>query len=155
MWATTNSEPPGPIIMIGQSETQSSSEVIFIALFCAGAQRCCNSYQPLQTLHLCWAKTIFLSQSAFFDFSWPNFTVRNHIWSTPGDALILLAMCWQSVHSSTVQSQGRYHWIKVQSLYASLPTAGPKFSLWKTSLLGEGTSCTAKISIGLLCITND
>jgi hypothetical protein len=60
---TTNGEPPGRIIMIGQSETLSSSQVIVIALFCAGAQHCCISYQPLQTLQLCWAKTIFLSQT--------------------------------------------------------------------------------------------
>jgi hypothetical protein len=38
---TTNSEPPGPIMMIGQSETLNSSQIIFITLFCAGAQRCC------------------------------------------------------------------------------------------------------------------
>jgi hypothetical protein len=43
-WGTTNSEPPGPIIMIGQSETLSSSQIIFITLFCGGAQRCCAFY---------------------------------------------------------------------------------------------------------------
>jgi hypothetical protein len=37
-WWTTNSKPPGPIIMMDQSETLSSSQIILIALFCAGAQ---------------------------------------------------------------------------------------------------------------------
>ncbi len=35
-WGTINSEPPGPIIMIGQSETLSRSQIIFITLFCGG-----------------------------------------------------------------------------------------------------------------------
>ncbi len=30
---TTNSKPPGPIVMIGQSKTGSSSQIIFITLF--------------------------------------------------------------------------------------------------------------------------
>jgi hypothetical protein len=30
---TTNSDPPGPIIMIGQSKTGSSNEIILITLF--------------------------------------------------------------------------------------------------------------------------
>ncbi len=47
-WGTTNSEPPGPIIMIGQSEILSSSQIIFITLFCAGAQYCCAFHQPPQ-----------------------------------------------------------------------------------------------------------
>jgi hypothetical protein len=34
---TTNNKPPGPIIMMGQSETLSSSQIIFITLFSAGA----------------------------------------------------------------------------------------------------------------------
>jgi hypothetical protein len=109
----------------------------------------CKLFSYAEPKQFSWAKP------AFFDFSWPNCTVRNHIRSTAADALILLAMRWQSVHKRTVQSQGRYHWIKVQSLLANLPNAGPKFSLWKTSLLGEGTSCTSKISTGLLCITID
>ncbi len=36
-WGTTNSKPPGPIIMMGQSETRNSSQIIFITLFSAGA----------------------------------------------------------------------------------------------------------------------
>jgi len=40
-WGTTNSKPPAPIIMMGQSETLSSSQIVFITLVFAGAQRCC------------------------------------------------------------------------------------------------------------------
>jgi len=61
--ATANSKPPGPIIMMGQSETLSSRLIIFITLFSAGAQRCCACYKPLQHMQLCAAKTIFLSQT--------------------------------------------------------------------------------------------
>jgi hypothetical protein len=44
---TTNNKPPGAIIMIGQSKTGNSSQVVFITLFCvAGAQFCCDCYQP-------------------------------------------------------------------------------------------------------------
>jgi hypothetical protein len=48
---TTNSKPPGPIIMIGQSEILSSSQIIFITLFSAGAQPWCAFY--LATGNLC------------------------------------------------------------------------------------------------------
>jgi hypothetical protein len=34
---TTNSNPLGPIIMMGQSETVISSQIVFITLFSAGA----------------------------------------------------------------------------------------------------------------------
>jgi hypothetical protein len=35
-WETTNSNPPGLIIMIGKSETRSNSQIIFITLFSLG-----------------------------------------------------------------------------------------------------------------------
>jgi hypothetical protein len=51
---TTNSKPLGPIIMMGQSEIQSSIQIIFITLFSAGAQHCCAFYpQPWVTVQLC------------------------------------------------------------------------------------------------------
>jgi len=57
---TTNIEPPGRIIMIRQSETLNSSQIIFITLFCAGAQqRCCATATSV----------IMLSQN---DFPGPN-----------------------------------------------------------------------------------
>jgi hypothetical protein len=65
-WGTTNSKPPGPIIiMMSQWEKLSSSQIIFITLFSAGAQPCyallSHSKQIGQS---CWAKTIFLSQTS-------------------------------------------------------------------------------------------
>jgi hypothetical protein len=40
----TNSKPLGPIIMMGQSETLSTSQIMFITLFSAGEQRNCALY---------------------------------------------------------------------------------------------------------------
>jgi hypothetical protein len=79
-WGTTNSKPPGPIIMMGQSETLISSQITFITLFSAGAERCCAYYQ--QPVELCGAKTIFMSQTGIFGLSSSNFTVQDHFLST-------------------------------------------------------------------------
>jgi len=49
---TTNSKPPGPIIMIGQSETLAAVRSSFTTLFSAGAQRGCTFYQPQQPVQL-------------------------------------------------------------------------------------------------------
>ncbi len=49
-WGTTNSEPPGPIIMMGESETLSSN---LITLFSEGVKSCCASYQPWEPVELC------------------------------------------------------------------------------------------------------
>jgi hypothetical protein len=41
---STNNKPLGPIIMMGQSETlSSSSQIIFITPFSASGQRCCQN----------------------------------------------------------------------------------------------------------------
>jgi len=40
-WGTTNSKPPGPIIMMGQSQTPTTSQIVFIRLFSVRAQCCC------------------------------------------------------------------------------------------------------------------
>jgi hypothetical protein len=48
------------------NQKQSSSQIIFITLFSAGAQHCCAFHQPPQTVQLCWAKTIFLSETGIF-----------------------------------------------------------------------------------------
>jgi hypothetical protein len=60
---TTSSEPPGPIIMIDQSEILSRSQVQFITLFFFGdAQLCCAFYQPTQqAARIGCRKTNFLS----------------------------------------------------------------------------------------------
>jgi hypothetical protein len=45
-WGTTNSKPPGPIIVINKSEILSRSQVQFITLFfLGGAQLCCAFYK--------------------------------------------------------------------------------------------------------------
>jgi len=63
-WGTINSKPPGPIVMMGHSsETLSTSLIIFITLFSAGAQHWFGFYQPPQIVQLWWPKTIFLSQT--------------------------------------------------------------------------------------------
>ncbi len=55
-----------------EKETLSSSQIIFIKLFLAGAQWCnCKFYQPLQIVQLCWVE--------------PN--GQDHIWTTAGDGL--------------------------------------------------------------------
>jgi hypothetical protein len=58
---TTNSKPPGPIIMVHQSEILSRSQVQFITLFFRSAQLCCAFYQPRQATRIWCRKTNFLS----------------------------------------------------------------------------------------------
>ncbi len=60
-WGTTNSKPPGPIIVIDQSEILSRSQVQFITVLLGGAQLCCAFYQPLQGARIWCRKTNFLS----------------------------------------------------------------------------------------------
>jgi hypothetical protein len=62
--------------MMGQSKTLISSEIVFIALLSAGAQRCCAFYQAPQ----------LEPNPHFFYFSSSNFTVQDHILSTAVDA---------------------------------------------------------------------
>jgi hypothetical protein len=63
-WGTTNSKPPGPIIMMGQSKTPTTSQIIFIRLFPVRVQRC---YVFLPATVNC---VIMLSQNHFEPFSW-------------------------------------------------------------------------------------
>jgi len=65
--------PPGAISVMGQSETLSSSQIIFPTLFSACAPCFCAFHQPLRILQLCWAKP------ACLDCSWSNFTVQAYI----------------------------------------------------------------------------
>jgi hypothetical protein len=41
------------IIMMGQSETLTSTQIVFITLFSAGARRCWAIHQPPQREHIC------------------------------------------------------------------------------------------------------
>jgi hypothetical protein len=87
-WGTTNSKPSGPIIMIGQSKTGISSQIISITLFC---RRCTLllrfCYQPQKVDHICRGKTISWAKPAYVHFSSSDFNVKGHILSTDGDAL--------------------------------------------------------------------
>jgi hypothetical protein len=74
---STRGKSPGPIIMINQSETLRSSQIIFITLFFLHVH---SSDAPFtihckQTVRLCWAKTsFFMSRTGmFFDFCSSNF----------------------------------------------------------------------------------
>jgi len=78
---TTNSKPPGPIIMINQSEILSRSQVQFITLFFEVH----NCVAPLPTMASC----TNLVQKTNFDFFALNCTVWSHILCTCGDALTI------------------------------------------------------------------
>jgi hypothetical protein len=79
-----------PDSTIGQQEILSTSQIIFITLFCACAQCfCCAFDQSQQTVELCWATTIFLSQThLFWLFFIQFFCAWSHILATTaGEAL--------------------------------------------------------------------
>ncbi len=84
-WGTTTNKPPGPIIMMGQSEE------IYYTLFC----RCTALLNLLPATATC---AILLSQSTqkpqYVGFSSSIFTVEDPILSTAGDALsdVLIVM---------------------------------------------------------------
>jgi hypothetical protein len=65
---TFNSKPPGPIIMIGQSERNMEQQLnhIYYTLLWQSVRLCYAFYQPQQTIQKCWAKTILLSQTSIF-----------------------------------------------------------------------------------------
>jgi hypothetical protein len=87
-WGTTNSKPPGLIIMIGQSETLSSSQIIFITLFSPGAQPWCACYLATGNLcHYAEPKSFSWAKLAYFDFFSSNFHMQGQILSTTGDSL--------------------------------------------------------------------
>ncbi len=49
---TTNSKPPGPIIVIDQSEILSRSQMQCTTLFLGGAQLCCPFHEPRQAAQI-------------------------------------------------------------------------------------------------------
>jgi hypothetical protein len=85
---TTNSKPPGPIIMMGRSETVTSSQIIFITLFSAGAHCCCTFHRATANCRIMVSQNPFpWAKPRYFDFSSLDFSVQDHILSTSGDAL--------------------------------------------------------------------
>ncbi len=82
----TNSNPPGPIIVNGQSRTGRTGRFIFSTLSLAGAQLC----HPLLPAWIRWEnlqeKNYFPepNRALFVDFSLSKFNVKCHILSTGG-----------------------------------------------------------------------
>jgi hypothetical protein len=67
-----------------QKETPSSSQIIFITLFFAGAQLCnCKFYQPLQIVQLCWVD--------------PN--GQDHIWTDHCWRCSKISHIWASINT--------------------------------------------------------
>ncbi len=95
-WGTTNSKPTGLIIIM------STSEIMFITLFSAGAHHCCALYQPLQTVELCWAKTIFLSQAGMFVLFFVQFycagSHTEHHWRCSYNAIVIYSKFFQCIY---------------------------------------------------------
>ncbi len=83
---TTNSKPPGPIIVIDQSEILSRSQYLLHSFF--EVHNCVAPFTSHRKLHEFGAeKPISRAKPAHFDFFAINFTVWSHILSTCGDAL--------------------------------------------------------------------
>jgi len=47
MWESTNSNPPGPVGMLGKLETGSSGQIKGITLLSGGVTLCCALYKRL------------------------------------------------------------------------------------------------------------
>jgi hypothetical protein len=86
---TTNSKPSGPIIMIGQSKTGISSQIISITLFCGRCTLLLRFVTSLRRKLTTFAgeKPISWAKPAYVHFSSSHFNVKGHILSTDGDAL--------------------------------------------------------------------
>jgi hypothetical protein len=66
-WGTCKSKPPGPISMMGQSKnTDHQSDHIYYTLLWRCIELLRLSPATAHTMQLCWAKTIFLSQTGTF-----------------------------------------------------------------------------------------
>ncbi len=65
-WQMTNSKPPGPTIMIGESIYGAAVTLYSLHSSLAGVRLCLAFYQTHQTVQKCWAKTILLSQTSMW-----------------------------------------------------------------------------------------
>ncbi len=67
MWEITSCKTPGAVIMIGQSETGRSTQLILILLFSIRCEALLCCVPPaLANVLKCWAKSILLSQTSMF-----------------------------------------------------------------------------------------
>jgi hypothetical protein len=77
-WEATNSKPPTPIIIFGQSEKQSVYHQVnlFITFFPGRCTALIAFFEPQQTVQICLLKKPFSpAKAACFDFSSFNFTL--------------------------------------------------------------------------------
>jgi hypothetical protein len=108
---TTNSKSPGPIIMMGQSETLIDSQIIFITLFSACEEPCCTFYQHSKLCNSVEPKLFSWAKPSNLDFSWSNFTKQDHVLRTAGDALSEFRHGLNQRHQKCGSSVGIKHWI--------------------------------------------
>jgi len=111
-WETTNSKPLGPIIMIGKSETGSSSQILFITLVWqvlgfavpfTNLSRLCKNAGP---------KPFCLANPTCVDFSSSNVNLHSHILSTSGVALRIndpQLACTRHIRQSAARLLGHLH----------------------------------------------
>jgi len=83
--------------MMDQSEIQSNSQVIFITLLSAFAQRTGAFTNHSKLYNYAEPQLFSWGKPAYFDFSSCNFNVRDHILNTAGDGLIT----WESKLDNT------------------------------------------------------
>jgi hypothetical protein len=81
-WETTNSKAPGPIIMIGQSETGSRVRTYLSHSSLAGVRLCCSFTSLSKGYRNAGPKPFRSAELLSFDFSSSNVNVQGHIQNT-------------------------------------------------------------------------
>jgi hypothetical protein len=163
MWGTTNSKPPGRIIMIGQSETRSSSQIVFIyTIFC----RCTRVSVPF-TSHCTNCATV-LSQNQFPELNtgifWPFLFIQFYC---PGSHTEYRWRCSytntpkQKTPITTVVSQTQFQRKQAKPNFngsAAYGKAKPNFNENKLLIVERFCPLTASsnetIKIGNVCFMN-
>ncbi len=79
-WGTSNSKPPGPIIMMGRSESLSSSEIILLHT-CRPLVQLLGLVSHYKLCHYAEPRLFFSPKPAYFDFSSSNATGRVTYWA--------------------------------------------------------------------------
>jgi hypothetical protein len=94
----SNSKPHGPIIMMGQSKTRTSTQIIFITLFLQVHSAAEPRTRHGNVRNYAEPKPFSRVKPVKVGFSSSIFTVQDHILSTAGDALRspLVKLCGQN-----------------------------------------------------------
>jgi hypothetical protein len=79
-WGTSNSEPPGPIIMMGRSETLTSIEIILLHT-CVLLAQLLGLVSHYKMCHYAEPRLFSSPKPAYFDFSSSNGTGRVTYWA--------------------------------------------------------------------------